>query len=546
MGDQIAARNQRYEELLRKRKGEPAPATAPKASTDLARLKKAAGEEKEANVAAGRDAIVRGTSYEGTRKNSKGEDVVANLPIRAISRFANIGNDGEQVKPICAWPHQRDFPLGMWESPDATQRNELKEKIRSGEMTSEDVTGGTQLSFAVPNGIAMDPEFAETTGEETAVIVLAASSFEHAMLLFINGSDVWTCGYGYYGSASEADATWKDNLIKLLKKIPGIKDKPADFREAFAHKFETLQGALYTADYLLPSYTQAANIVWVGFMDQGMKDRLKTYLGTVSIVQVKTTGSCNKKKCQNVTATNHLTLYVGGSYYQEAAAWMSRGLDGEVKWNCLEWVKHILGQDLQCGLLSAPSSCNSVSQVQWENLTKNGFPNINSPTVHEVQGALLKKDIASVVGSAASLATSNPRSTAACLGGAAACAAAASPLPITGITPMAAALGTGTCTTVGCVTGVLSHEVARRAFNEKMSDDSPQAPPPQAPPQQIMSRITRKTGKTGKTKKIGGGRKTRRKRKKRRTRNKHKRRKKKRRRTRYKKKKHRRKRRTRR
>jgi len=534
--DQVAARNQRFELRERKRKGESAPASTPKASTDRARLKDAAREEKEANVAAGRDAIVRGTSLTGTRKNSKGEIVPAKLPIRAISRFANIGNDGEHVKPICAWPHKRDFPLGMWESPaTAAQRNALKEKIRSGEMTSEDVTGGTQLSFAVPNGIAMDPEFAKTTGEETAVIVLAASSFEHAMLLFINGSDIWTCGYGYYGSASEADATWKDNLIKLLKKIPGIKDKDADFRDAFAHKFETLQGALYTSDYLLPSYTQAANIVWVGFMDQGMKDRLKTYLRTVSIVQVKTTGICNEKRCQNVTATNHLTLYVGGSYYQEAAAWNRQGfLDGRVKWNCLEWVKHILGQDLQCGLLSAPSSCNSVSQVQWENLTKNGFPNNNSPTVHEVQGALLKKDIASVVGSAASLATSNPRPTAACLGGACALAAAASPLPITGITPMAAALGTGACTAVGSGCGLLSHEVARRAFNEKMSEA-----PPQAPPQQ---NISRKIGK----KERGGGRKTRRKRKKRRTRNKHKRRKKKRRRTRYKKKKHRRKRRTRR
>ena len=486
----------------------------------------AAHEEKEANEAAGIGAI--DTSLTGERKNSKGIIVAATLPIRTISMFANIGNDGEHVRPICDWPKRGDFPLGMWESPStAAQRNALKEKIRSGEMTSEDVTGGTQLSFAVPNGIAMDPEFAKTTAAKTAVIVLAASSFEHAMLLFINEGRIWTCGYGYYGSASEADATWKDNLIKLLKKIPGIKDKPADFREAFAHKFETLQGALYTADYLLPSYTQAANIVWVGFMDQCMKDRLKTYLRTVSIVQVKTTGICNEKRCQNVTATNHLTLYVGGSYYQEAAAWNRQGfLDGRVKWNCLEWVKHILGQDLQCGLLSAPSSCNSVSQVQWENLTKNGFPNINSPTVHEVQGALLKKDIASVVGSAASLATSNPRSTAGCLGGACALAAAASPLP------MAAALGTGTCTTVGCVTGVLSHEVARRAFNEKMSKKALA----QAPAQQNMTR--KEEG--------GGGRKTRRKRKKRRTRNKHKRRKKKRRRTRYKKKKHRRKRRTRR
>ena len=81
---------------------------------------------------------------------------------------------------------------------------------------------------------------------------------------------------------------------------------------------------------------------------------------------------------------------------------------GEVKWNCLEWVKHILGQDLQCGLLSAPSSCNSVSQVQWENLTEKGFPNNNSATVREVQGELLISDCASTVGSAARTLTRNP------------------------------------------------------------------------------------------------------------------------------------------
>ena len=483
-----------------------------------------AAEARRAVAASGaQTAIDESTRLRGMRtKESTGEVVRATLPIRVIGRYANIGKDGDRVRPICAWPTRRDFPLGMWEVPDAAQRKALKDKITSGEMTSERVAGGTQLSFAVPNGIAMAQTFDELEDEETAVIVLTSGGFEHAMLLFLNGGNIWTCGYGFYGDASEADATWMDNFTKLLQKIPGIKDKDANFREAFAHKFETLQGALYTADYLLPSYTQAANIVWVGFMNPGIKQRLRQYLDTVTIVQVKTTGTCTKKKCTGVTATNHLTLYVGGSYYQEAAAWMRQDLKGRVKWNCLEWVKHILGQNLQCGLLGRPSKCNSVNQEQWDRLITDGFPYNNSATVREVQGALLKKDIASVVGSAARYATSNARATSACVGAACGLAAAASPVTIPVITPMAAALGTKACVGASCLAASGLHEVARGTFNKKLSE---------APAQQTMTR---------------GGRKTRRKRKKRRTRNKHKRRKNKGHRTRYRKKKHRRKRRTRR
>ena len=488
-------------------------------------LRQSVAEEARAAVAASgaQTAIDASRRLRGTRTRvSTGQVVPATLPIRVISRYANIGNDGENVRPICAWPNKRDFPLSMWESPDAAQRKELRDKIRAGEMTSENVAGGTQLSFPVRNGIAMAPRFEELEDEETAVIVLTSGGFEHAMLLFLNGGNIWTCGYGFYGDASEADATWKDNFVKLLQKIPGIKDKDADFREAFAHKFETLQGALYTADYLLPSYTQAANIVWVGFMNSGIKERLRQYLDTVTVVQVKTTGTCNRSRCTGVTATNHLTLYVGGSYYQEAAAWMRRDLTGRVKWNCLEWVKHILGENLQCGLLGRPSKCNSVSQQQWDQLVAAEFPHRNSQVVREVQGALLKTDIASVVGSAGRYATSNPRLTSACVGAACGLAATASPVSIPVITPMAATLGTTGCVGAGCLAASAAHEGTRRIVNKKMSE---------APVQQTMTR---------------GGRKTRRKRKKRRTRNKHKRRKNKGHRTRHRRKKHRKKRRTRR
>ena len=154
-----------------------------------------------------------------------------------------------------------------------------------------------------------------------------------------------------------------------------------------------------------------------------------------------------------------------------------------------------------------------------------GFPHSaaeSQAVVRRIQAALLKKDIASVVGSAARYATSNARASSACVGTACGLAAAASPYTIPVITPIAAKLGTTGCGVAGCLAASTTHEIARGTFNKKMSE---------APVQQTMTR---------------GGRKTRRKRKKRRTRNKHKRRKNKGHRTRHRRKKHRKKRRTRR
>jgi hypothetical protein len=489
------------------------------------RQREADDEAEAARKAAGVPGKINQT-IEGERfSKTKNKNVKCDMAVNAITRNAPIGKHGEYVRPICEWPSAEEFPLTMWDSHDLKgfdgRKRKLQQMIKANLIKQEDAGAGEyQLSFASKCGIAMDRAFACLPSTTSVIVLTSGGGFEHAMLLFINGTNIWSCGYGFYGSADTRDAAWHENFAILLKDwIPCTKGKSESEQDAIAHKLETLQGALYTSDYLLPNYTQAANMVWVGFLDDGIKNRLEKYLDAVKIIQIKTTGG----KGQNLTATNHMTLYVGDSYYQEAAGWTGRDLQGRIKMNCLKWVKHILGQDLKCGVLGEPSNCKKVNEEQWARLIDSNFlagARESVDVVEAVQNELLRPDIPSTVGKGLQKLTQNPWiPTMLCgIGIGAACAPAA-------IGPT----GCGALTGAACVG---ARAIAHRKLEEKMN---------QTPKSHKMTRTSGKKKNPG-----GGGRKTRRKRKKRRTRNKHKRRKKKRRRTRYKKKKHRRKRRTRR
>jgi len=351
------------------------------------------------------------------------------------------------------------------------------------------------------------------TSPLTAKVVALANNknAEHAILLFINGSNVWSVGYGFSGSGSRKDEIHAQNLRRKLNKAKKI---PDGTKEAVAHAFETLQGALYTSDFLLANWDQEAHIIWVGSLNNEIKQRVLNYLSHVNSVELKSKGNYNRTG--KLYMTNNTTLQVGGSFYTENASWISKDLKGRPKLNCLEWVKHILDVPLKCGLLGRPSSCNRITSEQWSRLMDADFlgdldGGRNIDVLKNIQTSLLKTDPASLIGDIARMATNNPRATAACVGASCAAGAAFGPGAYPIATSIGNTLGTSACLGAGAACGLGAHEAARRGFNRTMESKSSntQTNPPSI---QRMVRSSR------------GGRKTRRKNKRRKTRNKRRRR----------------------
>ena len=111
--------------------------------------------------------------------------------------------------------------------------------------------------------------------EDTKVIALANNrNAEHAILLFMDGSNVWSVGYGFSGSGSQRDERHGQNFRTTLDKATKL---PDGAKEVVAHAFETLQGALYTSDYLLANWEQEAHIIWAGLLNNDIKQRAVSY-----------------------------------------------------------------------------------------------------------------------------------------------------------------------------------------------------------------------------------------------------------------------------
>jgi len=441
------------------------------------------------------------------RRRTTGQYVESDIPIRTLSHHVGLNENNEGVRPIVAWP--AEFPIAMHSRGRPSQKKLLAQKIKSGNVIVDYDTDDeeTSFTFSVPRANPDPTFFGLPEDTNTKVFALANNTkAEHAILLFVNGSNVWSVGYGFSGSGSLQDASHHAGVEKALSKVRKIPDST---RGAVAHAFETLQGALYTSDFLLANWKQEAHIIWVGSLNKGIKDRVLEYLSRVKSVELKSKG--DYRRTGKLDMTNNTTLHVGGSFYTENASWISNDLKGRSKLNCLEWVKHILGVRLKCGLMGKPSGCNRITPDQWTFLTENGFLT-NEDDVKTIQDSLLKTNVLSAVGDSMRYVTNNPRTSAACLGTACAVGAAFGPASIASpaATTFAAQVGGPACLGTGCVGGVATHELSRRGINKLMESKS------NTPPVAIMTRKTRKTG--------GSGRKTRRKNKRRKTRNKRRRR----------------------
>ena len=416
----------------------------------------------------------------GQRRRSTGTIVNADLPIQTLSNFANFGRNNDAVMPIVEWP-SRYFPIEMWNNdPDDRALRALDTMINNGtiEMDYDSDDDETTFNFTVPNGMERNREFADLD-ENTRVIALANNkAAEHAILLFINQQGrVWSVGYGYSGSVSGGDETFHENLKKMTRRT-GVRE---GVTETIAHNFETLPGSLYTSDYLLSKWNQESHIIWVGFLNRGIKSRILDFLQHVTNVELKSIGEYEVGG-NDIEMTNNMTLTIGKSYYQENASWLSVGSKGRGKLNCIEWVKKILGVNLKCGLTGAPSACARINSMDWTQLINHGYFGrsiMKGPLkkiVEQIQAKLLAYNVASAVGDTARFATNHPYATGACIG--AACAAPVA-MGYGGVTTTAIAskVGASACLGMGAAAGAAGCYGARKAVDKAMGKDNSEAPP---------------------------------------------------------------------
>lgn len=433
---------------------------------------------------------------------TRGKTVSAVMATAALRKLVVFGDDNtkdplmknNRVMPICAWPSKSVFPVDMHEvfenRLNDSSFDKLERMVDTERITETGEAGGdSALGYVVTEGVEMCPILDSIHEDEVGVVVLTiGSGNEHAIIIFIHGSHVWSCGFGYAGESKHSDvlATNK-NFNWMLKLIPNEMHNSTTkaVEEKVQHMFKGLQGAIYTSDWNIPKSDQEGNIVWVGFMDLGMKGRIKDYLKRVKAVEIQMKGEIRDDygKPHDIFATNRMTLAVGE--YQEGVGWYDISTrDGRMDtMNCIQWVNLILGKNLICGMLGRPSTCNSINQEQWDSLIESSWPQRTDnalDVVQQIQDKLLNKTVNSMVGATMRYLTRRPVE--ACVGGV-----------VGGLCGPAAA---GTCVGAGCgaVVGATVGHI-RSSLH--------------APTSMEMTRD-------------GGGRKTRRKRKKRRTRNKRK------------------------
>jgi hypothetical protein len=199
---------------------------------------------------------------------------------------------------------------------------------------------------------------------EKPIVFLVASPLPHAMIYVINNGILYTIGFGYN------DETGRQKLSKKLI------EKGQD---ALAHSIETINGALYTADYLMPEATQAGKIAWVGFLDMDTVNRIERLLNqTTAIIY---TGVITANGSYKIS--NKCTLMVPQQYC-EAAHFISRSAT-----NCITWAQTMLNTRIDCGWLGNPKYCKPVTEDEWKDIKDNmNNPRELDATIKEIQNRL--------------------------------------------------------------------------------------------------------------------------------------------------------------
>ena len=95
----------------------------------------------------------------------------------------------------------------------------------------------------------------------------------HAIFCTIVDGSLFSLGFGYSGVTQKP----------LIQKA---KDSGIMTVEQIAHMLETLPGALYTADYLLPNIDQKSQISWIGYLTRNIMQNITNYLDQAETVRL--------------------------------------------------------------------------------------------------------------------------------------------------------------------------------------------------------------------------------------------------------------------
>ena len=127
---------------------------------------------------------------------------------------------------------------------------------------------------------------------ERGLVYLITSNVHSTIIITnYNGTQCWTCGFGYKGSTEDDENELTDIINKFGKNLP--KGFLRDLAKKAAHHFETLQGSIYTADHVLPTGNVEAKISWVDFLSNRLLDRLQLFLDTTTGIYYN--GTCELK-----------------------------------------------------------------------------------------------------------------------------------------------------------------------------------------------------------------------------------------------------------
>jgi hypothetical protein len=185
------------------------------------------------------------TDYYGQRVTSSGNVVTTYLAAQALSQL-HVG----EAEPVFQYFNDDRIFVGR-NLPDF-----FKDACS--------VEGNTfQLAYSIPQDkkkrvtfswlLKKAVESAENVYDRPLVF-LVTSNAPHAIIYIIHQGNLYTVGFGF------RDEMGQQKIAKILKPISA----------KMAHLFETLNGAIYTADSVMPRIEHAAKIAWVGFLDNNM------------------------------------------------------------------------------------------------------------------------------------------------------------------------------------------------------------------------------------------------------------------------------------
>ena len=205
--------------------------------------------------------------------------------------------------------------------------------------------------------LKLHPDLQKCNSTNSFVFINVSKVHAIVFILTVTG-ELFTVGFGYYGAKNS-------NVVKKAKTaVSGV--------SGVAHLVDEINvkhGALYTADYIIPSKDHESKIIWCDVFTDKIKEKLVDTLShtkTILYNVFQQVDPHSEDKFGNFGppqfhVTNESILEVDSAYFA-AAEFVPLGF------NCILWAKYILGGlKLDCGMDGQPFSCKGLTKDQIEN-----------------------------------------------------------------------------------------------------------------------------------------------------------------------------------